>query len=126
MKNVELDFEQLNTLKFLEINTEEEIISSLLQIFSGQYKEICQQISDCVVKNEFYDASRLSHKLKSSALQLGMKDVAKACLFLEIELKNKNHHNYQLILEDLTESSEFSIMAVYDFINLNNNDHLAA
>ncbi len=112
MKQVNIDYEQINTLKFLEFNTEEEIIESLMQIFDYQYKEITQHLQIAILKKEYYEASRLSHKLKSSALQLGMKDVAATCLYLEIELKNLNTHNYEDIIKTLSENSKNSLQAI--------------
>jgi len=116
---VKVNFEHIDSLRFLEDSTEEEIIESLLSLFEIQYQEIAPKILDSINQNKMHEASSLAHKLKSSALQLGMSDVAEDCLFLETECKKMAIHDYSEIIKRLFNRSFHSLENIRVYLKSN-------
>lgn len=115
MSTTQINFDQLDSLKFLEETTEEDIIGCLLTLFDIQYQEICPQLRQLIKSKSFNEASSLAHKLKSSAIQLGMNDVAQSCLFLETECKKKNEHDYDEVIKKIIQDSSHSIEIIQKY-----------
>ncbi|MDR1866518.1 MAG: Hpt domain-containing protein [Bacteroidales bacterium] len=80
-------------LKYLQQMTgnNNEIMKEMIELFLAQLAETQVEFDSLLVKGEWLELSRLAHKMKSSALVMGIELMANEMIELEVLAKEATH-----------------------------------
>lgn len=92
---------QIESLIVLEMTTEEKIFPQLIDLFSRQVPEVCEQMKSLDGTGRHRDVSDLAHKLKSAASNLGLIEIEEACLKIETECRKDPVFVYRQLVEEI-------------------------
>lgn len=82
----------------LEQNFNRDIATELVEIFCSQYREAQVELKNYLITEDFEKASRLAHKMKASALNVGAKEIGTIYLTIEkFTISSLNESNLEKI-----------------------------
>lgn len=96
-----LILEQIEVLRDLQRETNENILGELLVIFESNTPALIGKIETAAQTKDFRSLSAHAHKLKSTALGLGLGQMSELCLFLEIESNKHATLDYTTFVSQL-------------------------
>ena len=111
-----LNKNQINELLEIEKAADEKIINELVVIYKDQLLDFTNQAPDIVGRRDLDQLSKLAHRLKSSAGNLGLVQPAEICLTLEIESKNQSEMDYNGIVIQLKQASDEALIELQKYI----------
>lgn len=101
MKKPVLVLEQIEVLKNLQRETNENILAELLAIYEKSTPKLIREIENAARAQDFRGLTSHAHKLKSTALGLGLGQMSELCLFLEIESNKRSPLDYMTLVTQL-------------------------
>jgi len=96
-----VDFNQIDSLLILESETDEPIVTELLDIYKVQFQNLMNDLELAYTNQDLYKMSNLAHKLKSSSYNLGFSAVGDLCLKIETEGRKKTALDYRSIFSEM-------------------------
>lgn len=111
-----LNKNQIDELLEIEKTAEEKIIQELVVIYKDQLTDFTKQAPEIVGRRELDKLSKLAHRLKSSAGNLGLVEPAEICLTLEKESKNQSEMDYNGMVVQLKRASEEALTELEKYI----------
>ena len=83
----------LTDLKYLQQMTgdDSQMIKEMIELFLNQLAEMRMEIDSLVSDKKWFELSRLAHKIKSSALVMGVEQMADDMKELELLAKESKH-----------------------------------
>ncbi len=85
-----LDKKRIAHLRELELETGEEIISALTQLFKRDSPAFVENLRQHLVAGEYLQAGKVAHKIKTTCANLGITAGYEICLELETQCKKMN------------------------------------
>jgi HPt (histidine-containing phosphotransfer) domain-containing protein len=111
-----LNKNQIDELLEIEKAAEEKIIHELVLIYKDQLLDLTKQVPEILGRGELDKLSKLAHRLKSSAGNLGLLQPLEICLTLETESKNQSEQDYSGIVVQLKQASDEALTELEKYI----------
>jgi HPt (histidine-containing phosphotransfer) domain-containing protein len=109
-----IDENQIKTI--FEIDRSGELFRRLLAIFENDIPKMIIDLEHCLKEQDFDNAKKISHSIKSSALNMGARELAKMAADVETSDLYKNHDTS--VVMDFKKCFEYSVTELRGYLNL--------